>query len=101
MYAVMVHRLTVAALLFVVAAPAWASGPDRQADRFLSVHFTRDHDGLYAVIDAATQTKDGFLWLITNTSHLQRFDGKTFYLFPAPRPTTLAAAPNGDLWLGT
>ena len=28
-------------------------------------------------------------------------DGKTFYLFPTPRPTTLAAAPNGDLWLGT
>src|SRR6476620_5948378 len=95
------RRLTVAALLFFLASPTRASEPDQTADIFLSAHFTRDNDQFNPIVDETDQTKDGFLWLITAASHLHRFDGKTFYYFPAPLAVTLAAAPDGDLWLGT
>src|SRR5215213_3630049 len=78
-----------------------ALDPNQPASSFLRTHFTTD-DGLPgAVVDQMEQSKDGFLWLITNSINLIRFDGKSFYYCSKPRPGTLAMAPNGDLWVGT
>ncbi len=85
----------------MLAVPAGALDPNQPADSFLRTHFSTD-DGLPApVVDQAEQTKDGFLWLILNGSILVRFDGKNFHRFLHPRATTLAVAPDGDLWVGT
>ncbi len=81
--------------------PASALDPNQPASSFLRTHFTAD-DGLPgAVIDQAVQTKDGFLWLIFSGNNLSRFDGKNFVWFDKPRATTMAVAPDGDLWVGT
>src|SRR5262249_23661306 len=48
-----------------------------------------------------TQTRDGFLWFLGDQSNLIRFDGKTFYQFEKSEPVSaLAAAPDGDVWVG-
>jgi len=85
----------------VLSVPALALDPNQPASSFLRTHFTTD-DGLPGgVADHTEQTRDGFLWLITNGVNLVRFDGKSFYQFDNPRPKVLAVAPNGDLWVGT
>ena len=81
--------------------PARALDPNQPANSLLRTHFTTE-DGLPGtVVDQVVQTNDGFLWLITNRSFLNRFDGKNFDGFNNPRASTLAVAPNGDLWVGT
>ncbi|HEV2863719.1 MAG TPA: two-component regulator propeller domain-containing protein [Pyrinomonadaceae bacterium] len=92
------------AILWVVAADvsARALDPDpAAAGDFLRTHFTTDGGLPNAIIDQAEQTKDGFLWVVAAGSYLYRFDGKSFYSFEKPRATTLAVAPDGDLWVGT
>lgn len=81
--------------------PAHALDPNQPAGSFLRTHFTTDNGLPALVIDQAVQTKDGFLWLIANGDSLIRFDGKNFHYFDRPRATTLAVAPDGDLWIGT
>jgi len=84
----------------VVAMPTRALAQPQQATNFVRSHFTAE-DGLGSnVVDDISQTEDGFLWLITNGLNLVRFDGTTFFRFRRTL-TTLAAAPGGDLWLGT
>lgn len=91
--------VTLWALLSGISARALDS--NQPASDLLRTHFTTD-DGLPgAVVGQIEQTKDGFLWLIINNTLLVRFDGKNFFFFPEPRPVTLAAAPDGDLWVGT
>ena len=81
--------------------PARALDPNQPANSLLRTHFTAD-DGLPgAVVDQVVQTNDGFLWLVTNRSFLDRFDGKNFDGFNNPRASILAVAPDGDLWVGT
>src|SRR5258708_6982261 len=76
-----------------------ALDPNEPATSFLRTHFTTD-DGLPGgVVNQIAQTKDGFLWLITNRVNLVRFDGKNFYI--VTHAQALAVAPSGDLWLGT
>src|SRR6267142_3929102 len=88
----------VALAILVAAVPACAA--DAAAPNLLRAHFTRE-DGLPGtVVDEIGQTRDGFLWVITNGLNLVRFDGKTFYSF-VQRHSTLAGAPDGDLWVGT
>jgi len=86
-------------LLLVI--PARALDPNQPASSFLRTHFTIDEGLPGPVVDRILQTKDGFLWLVTNGSFLTRFDGKTFTSFKNPRASALAVAPDGDLWLGT
>jgi signal transduction histidine kinase/ligand-binding sensor domain-containing protein len=78
-----------------------ALDPNQPASSFLRTHFTTDEGMPGAVVDHIEQTKDGFLWLITNGNNLNRFDGKNYFNFTKPRPGTLTVAPNGDLWAGT
>ncbi len=97
-----IRCLVLATLWYLVlSVPALALDPNQPANSFLRTHFTTD-DGLPGgVVDQTEQTSGGFLWLITNGANLVRFDGKTFYRFQLPRMRTLAAAPNGDLWIGS
>src|SRR5258708_40042332 len=84
--------------MLVAAVPVYAA--DAAAPNLLRAHFTRE-DGLPGtVVDEIGQTRDGFLWLITNGLNLVRFDGKAFYPF-VERHSTLAGAPDGDLLGGT
>jgi len=94
--------LAFAVLLTVILdVSARALDPNQPASSFVRTHFTTD-DGLPgAVVDEVVQTQDGFLWVITNRSFLTRFDGKNFTGFVNPRASTLAIAPDGDLWIGT
>ena len=50
-----------------------ALDPNQPASSFIRTHFTTDDSLPGAVVDQITQTKDGFLWLISNTSNLSRF----------------------------
>jgi ligand-binding sensor domain-containing protein len=87
--------------IFLSGVQARALDPNQPASSFLVTHFTPD-DGLPGpVVDQIVQTKDGFLWLITNGNNLSRFDGKNFYNLLKPRPVTMTLSPDGDLWLGT
>ncbi|WAC23627.1 two-component regulator propeller domain-containing protein [Blastomonas sp. SL216] len=64
-------------------------------------------DGAPSNIRAIAQTPDGYLWL-GSANGLYRFDGirfeqvqpERFDRFRSSRVTALAAAPNGDLWVG-
>ena len=86
--------------LLTSGVPARALDPNQPASSFIRTHFTTD-DGLPgSVVDHIVQTQDGFLWLITNSFDLVRFDGKNFHLFDKPPSWTLAVAPDGDLWVG-
>lgn len=86
--------------VMIAASPAFALDPDQPFSSYLRTHFTAD-DGLFAgVVSNVQQTPDGFLWLFVNGFALARFDGRDFDLV-ADKVTALAAAPNGDLWIGT
>jgi len=86
--------------LLLSALPARALDPNQPASSFLRTHFTTDEGLPGPVVGQIQQTKDGFLWLITNGSFLTRFDGKGFGSFKNPRAAVLAVAPDGDLWVG-
>lgn len=86
--------------VFTLGVPARAIDPNQPASSLVRTHFTTDNGLPAAVIDQTVQTRDGFLWLIANGSILVRFDGKTFHRFRDPRVRTVAASPDGDLWVG-
>ena len=87
--------------ILVLCATARALDPNQPANSFLRKHFTTD-DGLPGIVAGhVVQTNDGFLWVVTNNSFLNRFDGKTFTGFKNPRASVLAVAPDGALWIGT
>jgi signal transduction histidine kinase/ligand-binding sensor domain-containing protein len=94
-----VKSFTLALVTVIVGIPIGVFAQPQAPQTFIRTHFTAE-DGLDGnVVDEITQTADGFLWIITNQVNLVRFDGRTFYEF-AQRPTTLASAPGGDLWIG-
>ena len=87
--------------ILLLSISVCALDPNQPASSFLRTHFTADEGLPGAVVDHIQQTEDGFLWVITNSDNLSRFDGKNFFEFSKPRPAALALASNGDLWLGT
>ena len=93
-----------AGLLFLAAFPnrSFALDPNQPFSSYLQTHFTPENGLPSGIVDDIVQSRDGFLWLIVNGQSLIRFDGQHFSSFDEP-PTVraLAAAPNGDLWLGT
>ncbi len=94
--------LTFVLLLVTSASPATAQSIAGYVHRQWS-----GADGAPAGINAIAQSPDGYLWLGT-ASGLYRFDGiafeavrpDTFDRFRSSRVTALAAAPNGDVWVG-
>ena len=89
-------------LLFAAVSSAWAVDPSQPVSSYIRNRFT-DQDGLRStIVDEMVQSRDGFLWLIVDATHLTRFDGQHFTLLDKfGRVVALAVAPNGDLWLGT
>lgn len=87
--------------LLTSGVPTRALDPAQPASSIIRRHFTTEEGLPAAVVDNIVQTKDGFLWLITNTQYLNRFDGKNFHYFDKPRIRTIAVAPDGDLWAST
>ena len=97
-----IKGLAVATLsVCIVTVPAGALGQNRPGAGFLRAHFVTDEGLPGAVVDDAVQTQDGFLWLVADGQILVRFDGKSFHVFDNVNARKLAAAPNGDLWVGT
>lgn len=94
----------------VLAAPAWARAPLRDAGALRGF----DHAawpverGAPGDIWDMAQAEDGALWLATG-SGLYRFDGQRFepqsppagQAFPSRNMTTLERGPDGTLWIGT
>ncbi len=78
-----------------------ALDPNLPTSDLFRTHFSSDEGLPGNVVDQIAQTQDGFLWLITNATDLVRFDGRSFYQFEKIRATSLAVAPDGDLWVGT
>jgi signal transduction histidine kinase/ligand-binding sensor domain-containing protein len=96
---------TVAAGLLFLAAFAnqvFALDPGRPFSSYLKTHFTHE-DGLpTSIVQYMVQSRDGFLWLVSNGLALARFDGRHFTPFDqSGHVRTLALAPNGDLWVAT
>jgi len=87
--------------LLVSVIRVHALDPTQPVSSFLRAHFTSTEGLPGSVVGNMGQTKDGFFWMVLESNVLTRFDGKNFYVFPTPRPTTLAVAPDGDLWVGT
>lgn len=92
--------------LSLSALPAHALDRHRSFEQLHHSRWTAT-DGAPVGIRKISQTTDGWLWL-GSTSGLYRFDGVRFEQFvPAKDPafgarpvSTLAAAKNGDLWVG-
>jgi signal transduction histidine kinase/ligand-binding sensor domain-containing protein len=90
------------------ATAAFALDPSKQITQYAHTAW-RAQDGLFgSAIHGITQTKDGYLWIGTQTG-LLRFDGVRFVPWkPAsgsklssPRITTLLGGRDGSLWIGT
>jgi signal transduction histidine kinase/ligand-binding sensor domain-containing protein len=93
------RRTLVVLATLIPAIPIRLFAQPQPPANFIRAHFTED-DGLPgSVVDQIGQTADGFLWMIVNANHLVRFDGRTFYTFEQ-RPSALAHAAGGGLWLG-
>jgi signal transduction histidine kinase/ligand-binding sensor domain-containing protein len=90
-------------------ATAWAVDPSRRISQY--AHYAwRIQDGLFTggFSGEIVQTKDGYLWIGTE-SGLLRFDGVRFVPWrpeqgeqlPSPRVLRLLAGRDGSLWIGT
>jgi len=96
-------RNALACLLLLAAFPAHplALDPNQPFSGYLRTRFG-DEDGLPSgVVHDIVQSKDGFLWLSTGSSALNRFDGRHFTEIPHVFAHVLAIAPEGDLWVGS
>ncbi|MGA8529028.1 MAG: two-component regulator propeller domain-containing protein [Acidobacteriaceae bacterium] len=92
-------------LLFLVGNSAFGLDPNRTIDQFFHTAWTIG-DGAPSGITEIVQTKDGFLWLGTQTG-LVRFDGIRFEPYepvdgelPSSTVASLLATPDGGLWIG-
>ena len=89
--------------VLIGACPAFALDPTLAFRDSIQTHFEpggAEEEIPSGIVDSLEQTRDGFLWMIVNRNGLTRYDGRRFHLFEG-RTNTIAAAPNGDLWLGT
>jgi signal transduction histidine kinase/ligand-binding sensor domain-containing protein len=71
-------------------------------NRYVRTRFGTEQGLFVDLVDDIVQSRDGFLWLRENGSGISRFDGQHFVSTTSLGTVqTLAAAPNGDLWVGT
>jgi signal transduction histidine kinase/ligand-binding sensor domain-containing protein len=87
----------------LLSVPAWALDATRSISQFQHQAWTTA-DGMPADIWAITQTRDGYLWL-GSVNGLYRFDGVRIEriamgLLPSPSIHTIAATPDGGMWIG-
>jgi signal transduction histidine kinase/ligand-binding sensor domain-containing protein len=103
------HSITLLLLLSCLAvSPLHAVDPDRRISQYAHTTWTVRDGVLTANPYAVTQTKDGYIW-IGSQSGLVRFDGVRFVPWTAPGGTQLPSpdisallgARDGSLWIGT
>jgi signal transduction histidine kinase/ligand-binding sensor domain-containing protein len=95
-----VCRAVLAVCLTLLAIPPLAWAEDGGPPTLLHKRFGIA-EGSPSRTSQIAQTRDGFLWFLGEQSNLIRFDGKNFYQFEKSEPVSaLAAAPDGDLWVG-
>ncbi len=90
-----------------VQVPAWASTPSLPQ---YAARLWQMEDGLpHTIVQAITQTRDGYLWIGTREG-LARFDGQAFFSLTAkdfgtglvqPSVVCLCETQDGTLWIGT
>src|SRR5271157_1423022 len=101
-------RLSSLLALALLPVPAWGLDPRLALTQFGHDVWTTSNGLPSDSIRAIAQTADGYLWFATSHG-LVRFDGVSFTAFEgASLPllqhtliTTLLAAPDGSLWIGT
>src|SRR5258707_357240 len=94
------YSFVLAICLALSSVPQLASAQDGVAPTLVRKRFGIA-EGSPSRTSQITQTPDGFLWFVGDQSNLIRFDGKNFYQFEKSEPVNaLAAAPDGDLWVG-
>lgn len=104
--AIVAWMLLASCWLFVVAGVRAADSRDRAIDQFYHTAWTV-REGAPGQVTALAQTRDGYLWLGTQTG-LYRFDGVKFERyrpreggdFLASTVASLYAPPSGGLWVG-
>jgi ligand-binding sensor domain-containing protein/signal transduction histidine kinase len=96
-------RLLPRLLLVLLSSPGFSASALPE----FSAHLWRTDDGLpHNVVQAITQTRDGYLWAGTRAG-LARFDGVRFTAvtlspnIPRPSVSSLCAGREGGLWIGT
>ena len=99
--------LMVVILVLGLRKSLMAMNPQTQLSQYAHTAWRLQDGFLNSVPDAMTQTKDGYLWLLTDTD-LLRFDGSRFTSFsditgqqlPRGRTQTLYGSSDGSLWIG-
>src|SRR5579871_154861 len=98
------RRVWFSTLRFAVAL--WSASMSLFATQFSS-HLWQMEDGLpHNIVQAITQTRDGYLWVGTREG-LARFDGISFTPIELdgetshPSVTSLCESRDGSLWIGT
>jgi signal transduction histidine kinase len=94
------------AIALLASMPAWGLDPDVNLNNYHRQTWG-GKDGAPANISSIAQSDDGWMWVGTDYG-LYRFDGLRFERYQSPsgrqlrgvRITTMAAGPNGDLWVG-
>jgi diguanylate cyclase (GGDEF)-like protein len=100
-------RLAVA-LVLACSTPAFPLDRTRELTQFRMSVWTSESGLPQNTVEAAVQTRDGYLWLATEEG-LARFDGVRFVITdretaPALRTSFISSlfeAPDGTLWIGT
>jgi len=99
--------LMVVILILGLTKSLMAVNPQTQLSQYAHTAWRLQDGFLNSVPDAMTQTKDGYLWLLTDAD-LLRFDGSRFTSFsditgqqlPRGRTQTLYGSSDGSLWIG-
>jgi ligand-binding sensor domain-containing protein len=87
-------------MLTIPARSVRATGLGPPQSKYIRTRFTTDQGLPSDIVDDVVQTQDGFLWLRENGLELVRFDGQHFATTTKTEAlTSLAVAPNGDLWI--
>ncbi len=94
--------------LALLCAAAGALNPSRQISQYAHTAWRIQDGDFSGTPHAITQTKDGYLWIGTETG-LVRFDGVRFVPWVAPagkhlpsrKISSLLGANDGSLWIGT
>ena len=98
-------ELVLIPLWFLAATPMYPIDPSQKIGQMMHSVWT-GRDGFNGIIYGLAQTRDGYLWIATQ-SGLYRFDGIRFKLWggagnqlPSNRIAALVASPDGGLWVG-
>jgi len=100
--------LVLSTFLFVLATlPVFAQPYTLEVSQYLHTSWTSQEGFFRGVINSVAQTSDGYLWVVTGTGGLFRFDGVRFSEWKPPANDSLPRKPlhhllgsrDGSLWI--